>query len=213
MKKQLYAISTGKQPSEQLAAIASHIHPYVDAIHIREKTKTAKELFELVERFLDSGVPAEKIIINDRADVAAACGVKGVQLAYHSLSAKAVKKAFPSLVVGCSVHSLQEAIEAEQNGADYCIYGHVFPTECKAKMPPRGIEKLAQITAAVSIPVIAIGGIRLDNVSQVWEAGAHGIAVMSGIFLAENPLVQAKRYAMMTSMQNRERDEHEWPSL
>lgn len=197
MKKQFHVISTGKQLPEQLVMIASQIHPYVDVIHIREKEKTAKELVELIESLLSSGVPAEKIIVNDRVDVAVACGVKGVQLAYHSLSAKKVKECFPMLFVGCSVHSLEEAVEAEQSGADYCIYGHVFPTECKAGVPPRGVETLAQITSMVCIPVIAIGGIQPSHVPHIWKSGASGIAVMSGVFLAKDPLAQVKSYVQM----------------
>ncbi|ANB55631.1 thiamine monophosphate synthase/TENI family protein [Anoxybacillus sp. B7M1] len=196
MKKALHVISTGTQSLEEFAAISSLIHSHVDAIHIREKNKTAKELVKWIEALLYAGVPAKKIIVNDRVDVAVACGVKGVQLAYHSLSVKAVKAHFPSLLVGCSIHSLEEGIEAEQDGADYCIYGHVFPTECKAGIPARGVSELQEIAATIRIPVIAIGGIQPDHVSQVWCAGAAGVAVMSGVFLAKDPLAQVRRYAM-----------------
>jgi thiazole tautomerase (transcriptional regulator TenI) len=195
MKKQFHAISTGVQSLEQFVTIASRIHPYVDAIHVREKTKTAKELVEIISVLLAHGVPAEKVIVNDRVDVAIACGVKGVQLAYHSLHAKVVKDHFPSLVVGCSVHSLEEAIEAEKSGADYCIYGHIFPTACKADVRPRGLDTLRNITSSIHIPVIAIGGIQPDNVKQVLQAGASGIAVMSGVFLVKDALTQVKEYA------------------
>jgi thiazole tautomerase (transcriptional regulator TenI) len=197
-----HAISTGTQPLEQFAAIAAQIHPHVDAIHIREKAKTAREMFDWIETLVALGVPRDKIIVNDRVDAALVSGVKGVQLAYHSLPATSVKKAFPKLSVGCSVHSLEEAIAAEQSGADYCLYGHVFPTECKAGAPPRGLEQLAQIAAAVAIPVLAIGGIQPEHVPQIQKAGARGIAVMSGIFSAERPLAQAQRYASMLSAAN-----------
>ncbi|WP_066327146.1 thiazole tautomerase TenI [Anoxybacteroides amylolyticum] len=196
MKKQFHVISTGRQSTEQVVAIASEIHLYVDAIHLREKTKTAKELGEMIESLLLHGVPKEKIVVNDRVDVAAVYGVK-VQLAFHSLSVRQVKECFSSLSVGCSVHSLDEAKEAEHSGADFCIYGHVFPTASKRGVPPRGIEALAQIVNAVHIPVIAIGGIQPHHVPSVWEAGAAGIAVMSGVFFAEDPLREVKRYAQM----------------
>ncbi|GGJ73855.1 thiazole tautomerase (transcriptional regulator TenI) [Anoxybacillus voinovskiensis] len=196
MKKQFHVISTGRQSTEQVVAIASQIHPYVDAIHLREKTKTAKELAEMMEELLFHGVPKEKLVVNDRVDVAIVYGVK-VQLAFHSLSVRQVKECFPSLSVGCSVHSQDEAKEAEDGGADYCIYGHVFPTASKRGVPPRGIEALAQIVGAVRIPVIAIGGIQPHHVPSVWEAGAAGIAVMSGVFCAEDPLREVKRYRQM----------------
>ncbi|MBA2874766.1 thiazole tautomerase TenI [Thermaerobacillus caldiproteolyticus] len=197
MNTQFHVISTGMQPLEQFVTIAAHIHPYVDAIHVREKTKTARELADFISALVARGVPARKIIVNDRVDVAAVFGVKGVQLAYHSLSAKTVKAHFPSLVVGCSVHSLEEAMEAEKSGADYCLYGHVFPTECKRGVPPRGLETLKTIASSIYIPVIAIGGIQPDNVKQVLQSGASGIAVMSGVFLAKDPLARVKEYARM----------------
>lgn len=196
MKKQFHVISTGRQSTEQVVAIASQIHPYVDAIHLREKAKTAKELAEMMETLLFHGVPKEKLVVNDRVDVAVAYGVKA-QLAFHSLPIRQVKACFPSLLVGCSVHSLDEAKEAEDGGADYCIYGHVFPTASKQGVTPRGIEALAQTANAVRIPVIAIGGIQPHHVPSIWAAGAAGIAVMSGVFLAEDPLREVKRYAQM----------------
>lgn len=81
--------------------------------------------------------------------------------------------------VGASVHSVSEAIEAERLGASYITAGHVFATDCKKGVPPRGIEFLKEVCAAVSIPVYAIGGMKLANVSAAAEAGAYGAAIMS----------------------------------
>ncbi|WP_208601763.1 thiazole tautomerase TenI [Parageobacillus thermantarcticus] len=193
VERQFHIISTGKQPLEQFVAICARVHPYVDAIHVREKMKTAREISEFLTALIKRGVPPKKIIVNDRIDVAAVFGVKGVQLAHHSLSVQQVKRHFPSLSVGCSVHSLEEAMEAEKSGADYCIYGHIFPTASKLGVPPRGIESLRNVINHVKIPVIAIGGIRSDNAEQVLRAGAHGIAVMSAVFFAEDPVGEAKK--------------------
>jgi thiazole tautomerase (transcriptional regulator TenI) len=195
MKEEFHVITTGQQPVDVLIDIVSNIHPLVDAIHLREKTKTAKELAVIVSTLAAKGVPVEKLIINDRVDVAIVCGVRGVQLAYHSLNAKAVKEHFPSLRVGCSVHSLEEAQEAKRSGADYCIYGHIFPTGCKAGLSPRGLTELEVIVQQTHIPVIAIGGIKPENVEKVLQAGAKGIAVMSGVFLADDPVAEARAYA------------------
>ncbi|RAK19444.1 thiazole tautomerase (transcriptional regulator TenI) [Anoxybacillus vitaminiphilus] len=195
MVGEFHVISTGQQSNERLIEVITHIHPYVDAIHLREKQKTAKELAALISVLIAKGVPAEKIMINDRVDVAVVCGAAGVQLAYHSLNVKAVKEHFPSLRVGCSVHSLEEAQEAERDGADYCLYGHIFPTDCKAGLAPRGLFELEVVAKQIHIPVIAIGGIRPNNVEKVLQAGAKGIAVMSGVFLADDPVAEARLFA------------------
>ncbi|OQP03253.1 thiazole tautomerase TenI [Geobacillus sp. 44B] len=195
MTKQLHLISTGKQSAEQFASICARIHPYIDAIHVREKRKTAREVSAFVAALIESGVPPQKIIVNDRVDVAAVFGVKGVQLAHHSLSVCQVKPHFPALAVGCSVHSLGEAKEAEKSGADFCIYGHIFPTASKPGMRPRGVESLRIVAGGVHIPVIAIGGIHAGNAAQVLQAGADGIAVMSAVFLARDPVAEAKKLA------------------
>ncbi|PJW14779.1 MULTISPECIES: thiazole tautomerase TenI [unclassified Geobacillus] len=193
----LHFISTGRQTADEFAAICARIHPYADAIHIREKEKTAREVAEFVAALLYAGVPPQKIIVNDRVDVAAVYGVKGVQLAYHSLPVRAVRRSFPDLTVGCSVHGSEEAKQAEQDGAHFCLYGHIFPTDSKPGLPPRGLDSLAEIAAAVSIPVIAIGGIHAGNACRVMEAGAAGVAVLSAVFLAPDPVVEARRLAQI----------------
>jgi thiazole tautomerase (transcriptional regulator TenI) len=195
MERQLHIISTGKQPLDQFVAICARVHPYVDAIHVREKMKTAREISEFLTALIKQGVPPRKIIVNDRIDVAVVFGVKGVQLAHHSLSVRKVKHHFPSLSIGCSVHSIAEAMEAEESGADYCIYGHVFATGSKVGVPPRGIESLRSVVNHVNIPVIAIGGIHSNNAEQVLKAGAQGIAVMSAVFFADDPVGEAKKLA------------------
>jgi thiazole tautomerase (transcriptional regulator TenI) len=189
--KQLHIISNGKMPIEQLHEILTDIHPYVTMIHLREKQKSAKELFQAVER-LAKDIPLSKIMINDRVDVAVAAQTAGVQLAGHSLDAVHVKKAFPLLKVGASIHSYEEAY---QEGADFLLYGHVFPSKSKPGLPPKGLEELTKLSQ-LNIPVIAIGGITPENTPQVLQAGAAGIAVMSGVLDSCNPLSAVKAYTM-----------------
>lgn len=190
----IHVISTGKQTIEQFSQIASRIHEYVDFIHVREKERSAKEIAEIIHLLIEKGVPLRKIVVNDRVDVAAVMSVKGVQLAYHSLQVSEVKKAFPGLQIGKSVHSLEEAIEAQQQGADYVLFGHIFATASKPDLYPRGITQLKQLVEQVDIPVVAIGGITPNNTAEVIRAGASGIAVMSGILQAEDPLAVVKTY-------------------
>lgn len=196
MKKvpRFHVVSTGRQPIGELVRTISAIHPYVDVIHLREKAKTAAELVSIIEELQRYQVPLSKIIINDRADVAYAMKVRGVHLAYHSLSPSQVKQSFPTLLVGKSVHSVEEARLAEKQGADYVFYGHVYPSQSKQGQLPRGISALQETAKSVSIPVIAIGGIGHEHISQIKQTNAYGIAVMSGVFLAENPEKEVKRY-------------------
>lgn len=195
MIRELHIVSTGRQPISEMIGIAKDIHPFINAFHIRENQKSARELMEIVNQLKAEGIPLDKIIINDRLDVGAVTGVKVVQLANHSLDIAVVKNVFPALQLGCSVHTIEEAIYASECGADYVIYGHIFPSQSKPDKEPRGLEKLKELTMNVKIPVIAIGGIQFENVEQVLEAGAQGIAVLSGVMLADNPVQAVKQYS------------------
>ena len=180
-------------PIEQLGEIVRDIHPYVTAIHLREKQKTARELFLAVQLLTNANIPLSKIIINDRVDVALVTRARGVQLAFHSLGAAIVKENFPQLMLGSSIHSYEDGQKAKENGADYVLFGHVFPSQSKPGIKPKGLEELARLTK-LDIPVIAIGGITPENTGQVLDAGAKGIAVMSGVLEARDPLVAVKAY-------------------
>ncbi|RLQ93256.1 thiazole tautomerase TenI [Falsibacillus albus] len=161
---------------------ASMIEPHVDYIHLREKQLSAKELMEAANGLKTIGIPFSKITINDRVDVAQAMGAEGVQLANHSLGADLVKRIFPALRVGRSVHSVDEAVEAEYAGADYVLFGHVFPSNSKRDLPARGLPALEKVVHSLKIPVIAIGGINPSNIAEVKKTGARGAAVMSGFW-------------------------------
>lgn len=194
MTKQLHVISTGQQSIQTLMHIISEIHPYIDYIHLRERKWPAMKLMTAVQTLHTNGVPLSKIIINDRVDIAYVMNVKGVQLAHHSIDVVLVKQLFPTLDVGRSVHDLSEAKQAEVDGANMLMYGHIFPTLSKPGLTPRGLSNLQHITNHVHIPVIAIGGITPENTPSVIQSGATGIAVLSGILLAEDPLRQVKAY-------------------
>jgi thiazole tautomerase (transcriptional regulator TenI) len=191
---ELHIVSTGRQSLAELAGIAGEIHPYVTAFHLREKTKTARELLEGIGLMLAAGVSLGQIRVNDRADVAAAAGVRGVHLAHHSLDIGDVKRLFPGLAVGKSVHSGAEALQAEAEGADYVFYGHIYPTASKPDLPARGIKALGRVSEIVNIPVIAIGGITPPDIAALTQAGASGAAVMSGVLDAEDPLREVQAY-------------------
>ncbi|MCA1030833.1 thiazole tautomerase TenI [Bacillus timonensis] len=193
-RKELHIISTGTQSLRHFAEIAGAIEEYVDYVHIREKSRSAKELYEAVEQLAMQKVPLEKIIINDRIDVAIVTSVAGVQLGYQSLDIEKVREKYCSLKIGASIHSTSEGIVAERKGASFCIYGHLFQTKSKEGLLPRGVEELKEITEKLSIPVIGIGGIKPSNTREVIGAGAKGIAVMSGILEAKDPIQRVKEY-------------------
>jgi thiazole tautomerase (transcriptional regulator TenI) len=190
----LHIISNNKLALDDFALLAGRIKQFVTAFHLREKTKTARELIYGIELLLAAGVSPESILVNDRVDVAAAMDISGVQLTYHSLAVNQVKRLFPRLKIGKSVHSVDEARLAEKEGADFLIFGHIYPTDSKQGLPCKGVDLLRLVTENVSLPVIAIGGIKPENTREIMLNGAKGIAVMSGVLDAENPVLAAKAY-------------------
>jgi thiamine-phosphate pyrophosphorylase len=134
------------------------------------------------------------LAINDRLDVALAAGADGVHLAAQSLPVDAaVALAAGRTLIGRSVHSLDEAIRVAHEGADYVTFGHVFPTSTHPGLPPRGLSELRAIVAAVDIPVLAIGGITVDNLDDVLATGCAGVAVISAILSSLDPCDAAGR--------------------
>ncbi|MEF7659360.1 thiazole tautomerase TenI [Bacillus thuringiensis] len=194
MKNELHVISNGHMSFEGLVSVAMQIESEIDYLHIREREKSTKELYEGVESLLKKGFPASKLVINDRIDIAILLNIPRVQLGYRSTDVRSVKEKFSYLHVGYSVHSLEEAIEAFKNGADSLVYGHVFPTECKKGVPARGLEEISDIARSLSIPIIAIGGITPENTKDILASEVSGIAVMSGIVNSSNPHSKAKSY-------------------
>lgn len=191
---EIHIISDGKHTLEAFAKKAAEIEPYVDYFHLREKEKTAKEIFYGIHLLQDNGIPLSKIIVNDRVDAAVAMNVAGVQLAYHSLDVATVKKTFPKLKIGRSIHSMVEAKSEEANGANYLLFGHIFPSRSKPDLQPRGLEKLSEVVNAVEIPVIAIGGIQPCHMKEIRDTGAKGVAIMSGVLAAIDSVAAIRNY-------------------
>lgn len=191
---EIHVISNGRLPLDHFAEMAGKIASYVDYFHLREKTRSARELFEGVQLLEHQGVPLSKVVVNDRADAALASGAGGVHLAYHSLPLRQVKQALPQLRVGLSVHSVEEAMIAAEAGADYVMFGHIFPTASKPDRPPKGLGALADVVRATATPVIAIGGIRPEHAAAIEATGARGMAIMSGIAEAQDPVQRIEAY-------------------
>lgn len=160
-------------------AIARNLAAGMEWIQIREKDLSARALFELVEAALNLPNPhSSKIIVNTRADVAiasGAAGAAGVHLPSGSPPARFWRR--PGFLVGVSCHSMEDVRQAEAEGADYAVFGPVFPPRSKSSgLEPKGLESLARAAAAVKIPVLALGGVTRENSAACVSAGAAGIA-------------------------------------
>lgn len=193
-RRRLHVISTGQQSREELVNISKTIHPYIDMLHIREKSWTGAELIKTVDELTAAGIPLRKLCINDRADIACMKHVRGVQLGHLSAPVGLVKERFPSLTIGSSVHSMQEARLACDEGADFLLYGNVYETTSKPGKQGTGIVDLEDIVLNIPLPIIAIGGITPGRVQDIVRTGAKGIAILSGIFLSEDPLEAVRAY-------------------
>ncbi|HOB22807.1 MAG: thiamine phosphate synthase [Firmicutes bacterium] len=126
-------------------------------------------------------------VINDNINVALACGADGVHVGQKDMAAKDVRKIIgPDKILGVSAQTVEQAVAAEENGADYLGVGSVFSTSTKLDADAVSFETLKEICQAVSIPVVAIGGINKDNARKLKGSGIDGIAVVSAIFAQEN---------------------------
>jgi thiamine-phosphate diphosphorylase len=171
-----------------------------DVIQIREKKAPAAETYSMaveLQQMLSEPPHRPAIFVNDRVDIALAMPLDGVHLAGKSLPLPVVcqlrERAHWSGQIGISIHSLEEALAAEQAGADYITFGHIFASESHAGLPPRGLYALRRVVEAVSIPVIAIGGIDRTNIHPVLDTGCSGIAVIGAVLNAEDPLEETRR--------------------
>lgn len=171
-------------------------------IQLRRKQASGSELYgwacRLQELCRHHGA---LFIVNDRTDIALAARADGVHLGQEDLPlAEARRLLGPEAIIGISTASIEEAQEAERNGADYIGFGHLYPTGSKEKRtPPVGLGELQRVAASVSIPVVAIGGITLQTAPAVIAGGASGIAVISAVTGAPEPAKAAR--ALREAMQ------------
>jgi thiamine-phosphate pyrophosphorylase len=162
----------------------------VRAVQLREKDLPVRDVLRWAEtlRSLTAGFGA-RLLINDRVDVCMAVGADGVHLRADSLPIPAVRKILgPERLIGQSVHSASEAIEAQRAGADFVVLGPIYDTPSKRAMgTPLGLSEIRSAAVRVAIPIFAIGGIRSDRIQDVIRSGACGVAVISVLLQAPNP--------------------------
>ena len=166
----------------------------IDGILLREKDLREAEYEALALRcraICDAF--GTKLIVNSRVGVAKRLGIDTVQIPFPMLlESEGLCRDFPQ--AGVSVHSVLEARKAQALGAAFLIAGHIFETACKQGLPPRGLSFLNEVCSAVSIPVLAIGGIRPERLSAVKAAGAAGVCVMSELMTCCEPKARIQEY-------------------
>ncbi|NPA53968.1 MAG: thiamine phosphate synthase [Aquificae bacterium] len=174
--KRFYAITDRKQFSKPFEEQIKYIlDKGIRMFQLREKDLPSDELYSLAEKMADLLYGYDAIfIINDRVDIALLVGANGVHLPEKSVPISSVKHKFPDLIVGKSCHSVEGAIAAEKEGADYITFSPIFSSPGKGK--PVGIEALKEVVSKVKIPVYALGGIKEENIEEVLQTGAYGIA-------------------------------------
>ena len=189
----VYPITSGQATPDDpqfLRLVRAAVDAEVPLFQIREKLLSARVLFELVARAAEITHGSKtRLLVNDRSDIARAAGADGVHLTAQSLPVAVVRKTCGAeFLIGVSTHSLMEAQAARDAGADFVVFGPVFETESKRTYgAPQGLEKLREVTRALGeFPVVAIGGITLENFSECFEAGARGVAAIRMLNTAEN---------------------------
>ena len=181
-------------PLEEVVAEA--VSGGVGMVQVREKTMSSGDLYQLANRLRFVTQGKALLIINDQVDVALAVDADGVHLPSHSLPACVVKKLGGGrLLVGRSVHSVEEAVAAESDGVDYLILGTIYGTASHPGRPASGPGLIEAVKARVRMHVYAIGGINASNAEEVMRAGADGVAVIRSILGAPDPGIAAREIA------------------
>ncbi|MHC1742797.1 MAG: thiamine phosphate synthase [Syntrophobacteraceae bacterium] len=174
------ALSAGRTNLDILRAV---IDGGAKIIQLREKECSTLELYQMAERFREETARAGVLlIINDRVDIALAIGADGVHLGQDDLPIPAARRLAPDLILGASTHSLEEALRAQGEGADYVNIGPIFATGTKEGISEfLGPEAIGRIAPSLSIPFTVMGGIKPSNLDEVLEQGARRIAVVTAV--------------------------------
>jgi thiamine-phosphate pyrophosphorylase len=166
----------------------------VDLVQLRAKKSSVEEIIDLAGRLHKITAPAEiPLIVNDFPEVARQVPVEGVHVGQDDDAiTHARKKAGRQTLIGKSTHSLEQAVGAEREGADYIGFGPLFATPTKPDYHPIGLTGIKRVNHEVSIPIFCIGGINIDNLSKVIDAGARRVAIVSGLLKAPDIVKYAR---------------------
>lgn len=168
--------------SAVLQLVGTAVAARIDLIQIREKELSANVLYQLSAKAASiTKKSTTKLLINDRADIASAAGADGVHLTTASLPTEVVRQTFgDEFLIGVSTHSIEEVTLARRSRADFVVFGPVFATASKSAYgDPLGLISLASVSSEVApFPVLALGGVTIDNVPDCSRAGAAGVAAI-----------------------------------
>ena len=160
----------------------------IDSVILREKDMNDEEYRNICIKLNKiCAKNGKELIINSNVRVANECRISKVHLPMHILRTLGHDEWKNFTTLGASCHSVEEAVEAEKSGCTYIVAGHIFATDCKRDLKPRGIEFLKSVCQSVTVPVYAIGGISRENIKSVMNAGAGGVCFMSGLMMCDNP--------------------------
>lgn len=188
----LYLITERKlvtRYSSLVTAVEEALKSGVKAVQLREKDLGTRELLDMAYTMREiTDKYRAKLFINDRVDIALSVEADGIHLGQKSMPAYAVRRIVKDkFMIGVSAHSIEEAKQAEKGGADFITLGPVYQTPSKLKYgQPLGVDIIRKAKDEISIPVFAIGGIKKDRIKEVLDAGADGVALISGILGAKD---------------------------
>lgn len=171
---------TNNAPS--IESIEKAIKGGIKIVQLRMKNASFDEFLSAANKTKEVCKGKALLIINDNVEIARLSGADGVHLGQDDMQMKDARNILGDKIIGISAHNTEEALKAQQEGADYIGCGAMFPTESKGDVSPLSVEELTKICKAVEIPVVAIGGITLANMKYLKNTGADGIAVSKGLF-------------------------------
>jgi thiamine-phosphate pyrophosphorylase len=190
--------------SDATHAAEAMIKGGVDLIQLRGKDQSIEELVELAAELHELTARSfTPLIVNDHAEVASKVPVEGVHVGQDDDSVKVVRrKAGRPVVVGKSTHSLGQARAAQREGADYIGFGPIFATPTKPDYRPIGLKEINRVHLDVTVPIFCIGGIKIDNLEQVIAAGAHRVAIVSGLLKAPDIVEYARACKKLLTLES-----------
>ncbi len=195
----LYAIADASvlPSSHVLRLVERAIAGGVTAVQVRAKGLEDAAFLDFACTIVDAAARHEvPTLVNDRVDIALASGARGVHLGAGDIPPKVARRLLgPAAVIGVTAHSLEEVRAAEGCGAHYIGFGSIYPSPSKTVEAIQGLEGLRRARPLTDLPIIAIGGITVDRASEIIAAGADGVAVISGLWSAEDPESRAREYA------------------
>lgn len=166
----------------------------VDVVQYRDKCRSKEEIIENVKQ-IKSILEGSNVlfIVNDYPDIAQQVGASGVHLGQEDIEVEEARKAVGQRIIGVSTHSLEEAVKAEKEGADYIAIGPVFRTPTKPELDPIGLNVVMEVKDAVNLPVFAVGGISLENIDELLKIGITQVAVCSVVLNTEDIRERCKK--------------------